>query len=431
MTVMHKLYYRVLALCVSLMVALPLAAQSAYTPQWYLESWISYMTSVISENPNMAEAYETRGKYKLFKKDYTGAIADLNKSISLNDGSAWAYCFRGLAYLETNEISKSRKDFERCLVLDKTSDNIPCSQFAYLFLGQTDKATEFMDKLLREDPAGNYYNAACLYSRMGDKDKALDYLRRSLTSMDDANYNNMMIDPDLENIRGTEGFRQILENALSHELNAPKTQAAPAFLSDYIRGYISGKNNCKSVVLSNAGTIAIVNGQISWNRIPDALDAEIRKHSNIIDIVLKSDGSWLVLYDTRKYAYSGNVPAGLINGLDSWSKEGTDVFKSADWDSKGNWVAITDKHYRCAGEFSTEKINANIKQYGQLQTVCLDESGKCQFFCYTNGYNYYGVPPEGLVEKLDSLDYHPRKIVVWQTKYFFASEDGSKYWYSM
>lgn len=44
-----------------------------------------------------------------------------------------------------------------------------------LGLGRKGKAIDFMDKVIAIDPdnAGNYYDAACLHSRMGELEKLL------------------------------------------------------------------------------------------------------------------------------------------------------------------------------------------------------------------------------------------------------------------
>ncbi len=62
----------------------------------------------------------------------------------------------------------SEADYKKVVELDTIPNNSSCAQYAYWCLGQKEKAIEFMDKVIANDPdnAGNYYDAACLHSRM-------------------------------------------------------------------------------------------------------------------------------------------------------------------------------------------------------------------------------------------------------------------------
>ncbi len=76
--------------------------------------------------------------------------------------------------------------------------------------GDNVNAIRLLDTVLRYDYEGNLYDAACLYSLMGDKEQAINYLRLAL----DHGYNrftHIEKDDDMDNIRGEKEFKQLIE----------------------------------------------------------------------------------------------------------------------------------------------------------------------------------------------------------------------------
>ena len=58
--------------------------------------------------------------------------------------------------------------------------------------------------------AGNYYDAACIYSRMGENQKALEYLKKSLEK-GYRRFSHIDIDDDLNSLRNLDEFRELVE----------------------------------------------------------------------------------------------------------------------------------------------------------------------------------------------------------------------------
>ena len=72
------------------------------------------------------------------------------------------------------------------------------------------KAIETLNKVLEKtDDNGTFYDAACLYSIMGNKDKALSYLRKSLEK-GYRRFAHIKRDRDLNNIRNTPEFKALI-----------------------------------------------------------------------------------------------------------------------------------------------------------------------------------------------------------------------------
>jgi clan AA aspartic protease (TIGR02281 family) len=66
--------------------------------------------------------------------------------------------------------------------------------------------------LIDEEPdyEGNYYDAACLYARMGDKAKALEYLRQAFEH-GYRDFAHIAVDYDMDNLREMEKFKALIE----------------------------------------------------------------------------------------------------------------------------------------------------------------------------------------------------------------------------
>lgn len=108
------------------------------------------------------------------------------------------------------EKAKAEADFKQVIRLDSIPKDADCSFYAYYYLGQKDKAIEVLNTILDKDKKGNSYDAACLYSIMGEKEKALFYLRQSLEN-GFRRFAHIKRDRDLDNIRNTAEFEALIK----------------------------------------------------------------------------------------------------------------------------------------------------------------------------------------------------------------------------
>ncbi len=160
--------------------------------------------------PEDASGYFSRGQYKYYIGEIDGALEDYNTSITLNPEAAWHYLYRGILYLQKGDKEAARADFELSVRLDSVYEETDCSYYAYYYLGDHNKAIETLHKALAADSsAGTYYDAACLYSLMGDTATALSYLRKSLEG-GYRDFVHIRRDHDLDNIRQTAEYESLL-----------------------------------------------------------------------------------------------------------------------------------------------------------------------------------------------------------------------------
>ena len=171
---------------------------------------IKTMSDYIANTPDEPAGYYQRGWFKDYSGDIEGALEDYTMAITLQPNVAYAYLNRGVLYRLKGENAKAESDFKQVVRLDSIPEEAECSFYAYYYLGQKDKAIEILNTILDKDKKGNCYDAACLYSVMGEKEKALSYLRQSLED-GYRRFAHIKRDRDLNNIRNTEEFKVLMK----------------------------------------------------------------------------------------------------------------------------------------------------------------------------------------------------------------------------
>ena len=133
-------------------------------------------------------------------------------AIVLEPKESYFYGTRGDLYKKLGKTTLAEADFRKVIELEDTPEKYECIQYAYEGLGMYDKAREAMDAMIARDTTdyGNYYDAACMYSRMKDKENALKYLEKAL-EMGYNRFAHMERDFDLDFLRGTDEFKALIE----------------------------------------------------------------------------------------------------------------------------------------------------------------------------------------------------------------------------
>ena len=162
--------------------------------------------------PEYGFGYYRRGWFKSLSGDEEGAIEDYNMCIALEPDASYAFASRGDAYSRLGKSEAAKADFLKVIEIEDTPEKYEFIHYAYQGLGDNEKAIEAIDTIIarNEDKKGNYYDAACMYSRMKNKEKALEYLEKSLES----GYNRFAhigIDHDMDFIRETTEFKSLMK----------------------------------------------------------------------------------------------------------------------------------------------------------------------------------------------------------------------------
>lgn len=190
------------------------------------KSAIDVYTQVLNTQPEYAFGYYRRGWFKELTGDFDGAIEDLSMCVVLDPEESYAFETRGDIYLKQGKKELAEADFHKVIELENSPEKYSCIHYAYQGLGQNEKAIEMMDSIIarNEDRAGSYYDASCLYARMGQKQKALEYLEKSL-KLGYRRFAHIARDQDMDLIRDMEEFKTLIQKyeSLSKEENVMST----------------------------------------------------------------------------------------------------------------------------------------------------------------------------------------------------------------
>lgn len=172
---------------------------------------IAAATNMIDNDRTSFEPYMTRGIEMLHAGLYDGATDDFSTAISIEPGNTHALLYRGYCHTKLGNTEMARADYEKVTEIDSVPKTATEAMFAYAMLGNRAKAVEMCDSVLANDSTqGSLYNAACLYSRLNEPEKACGYLRRVFDKgvFELAHIDN---DFDMENMRGNEEYKKIME----------------------------------------------------------------------------------------------------------------------------------------------------------------------------------------------------------------------------
>jgi clan AA aspartic protease (TIGR02281 family) len=191
-----------------------------------IQTAIEVMDQYIELVPDYAGGYYRRGWFKDNIKDIDGAIEDYTTSITLDSDYPYAIMSRGNMYLLKGENELAKKDFEMVVQKDTIPEEGSCTMYALMHLGRNDEAIEWMNKMLESsEEEGVRYEAACLYSLMGDTEKSLYYLEESL-KRGNKSYHHMMTDDDIDNIRNLDAFKALMEKYFPQETEQESSNEA-------------------------------------------------------------------------------------------------------------------------------------------------------------------------------------------------------------
>lgn len=172
-------------------------------------------TSAISlDQGNAYYAYYRRGWCYELRGDDDMALADYNAGIRADQSYPYLYLMRGEIYLKRGLRDKANADFGQVLARDTTAESGSCRQYALHFLGKDREALQWMDKIIEADPKepGNYYDLACLNSRMGRTNEAVAAMEKAF-GLGWARFEHIEHDDDLDLIKGLPKFRGLYYKA--------------------------------------------------------------------------------------------------------------------------------------------------------------------------------------------------------------------------
>jgi tetratricopeptide (TPR) repeat protein len=184
-----------------------------------IDGAIAEWSRYIEKNPDEFGGYYRRGFFEDNSNRNDSALEDYDMAITLNPNYAYAYLGKADLLLRLGRDELAMDCYRKVVELDTIPDNSSCAMYAYLALNEKEKGIDYMNRVIAQDPtyAGNYYDAACLYSRLGDLTKSLDNLKIAFEK-GFCRFHHVRIDDDLEALRATPEFKQLIQEYESKQM---------------------------------------------------------------------------------------------------------------------------------------------------------------------------------------------------------------------
>jgi tetratricopeptide (TPR) repeat protein len=176
---------------------------------------IEYFTAAIEQDSLSFFPYYRRGWCKEYVNDWDGALEDYNRSIELNPENAYTYLHRGRLYeFHLKDKKRAKYDYKKILELETEPNRSGNSRhYALMHLGKNKEAIAYMNEIIKKFPkkGGNYYDAACMYSLMGEKQEALKHLELAFEN-GFRDFYHLSTDDDVEAIREMPEYKKLYDN---------------------------------------------------------------------------------------------------------------------------------------------------------------------------------------------------------------------------
>lgn len=200
-----------------------------------VDGGIKELDKFILKYPEFFYGYYRRGFFKDNAKRIDDALEDYSLAIALNPNYAYSYLGRGDMLKAKGDNVKAMADYRMVVEIDTVPSSNCAAQYALLELGRRDDAIAFMDSIIASEPnnADNYYDAACLYSRMGIKDKALGSLMTALEK-GYRRFAHIKADGDLDLIKDTDTFKNLMDEYQCRQNEENKTLDTEGFKEEVL-----------------------------------------------------------------------------------------------------------------------------------------------------------------------------------------------------
>ena len=221
---------------------------AALAKQGEIDQAIRHFTMVLRSDPNRAEAHNGLGALLIkngkieaaishfrealrIKPDYISARNNLKKALSIQKlfqeksariqealknrpNDPLLHYEMGNLFLAKGELNKAKSQYQKALALQprfpQASNNLA---FVYAKNKEYANALSEFHKMLDHwpDNAETYYNVACMYSRLNRVDESIEWLRKAINK-GYTNWKNIKTDSDLENIRNSFAYRELIRD---------------------------------------------------------------------------------------------------------------------------------------------------------------------------------------------------------------------------
>jgi len=176
---------------------------------------IDCCSQAIKQAPDEEMAYSLRASLYRCNKQYRNALDDVNTAITLDEESSYYLLQRSAVYRFMGKTEESMADLKAIIEREsvKAEDKIDYQSLVYAYAHSGKKAEFYsvIDKVHKgRQTNGHEYDKACMYSLIGDQSTALSHFETAL-KLGYCEFVHIEHDTDLDNIRGTEKFKALVD----------------------------------------------------------------------------------------------------------------------------------------------------------------------------------------------------------------------------
>lgn len=144
-------------------------------------------------NPDAPEGYTLEGEVMQKLNQWDSSVTSLNEAIEKDSESGRLYNLRGYAYLNLDEQTKAKEDFQRAITLDDLPSAHRNLVLYMLVSGKGEEAIQYLLDRIKTDPRDveNWILMGDLMKKGGHDAKAKTYYEQALK-----------MDPDNEYVKG-------------------------------------------------------------------------------------------------------------------------------------------------------------------------------------------------------------------------------------
>lgn len=175
---------------------------------------IQYFQNAIQLNPDFVPARKALDQVLGNKGRPEESVDKIKAAINRDPNNPSLYSQLGRLYFRSGDMDKAIIYYEKALSI-KPDFLEALNGLAILYAAKKEyeNAIPYFKKIVQLNPenASPYFNVACMYSRLNNVEKSIDWLRKAINRGYD-NWDLIKNDKDLENIRESSHFKEILQS---------------------------------------------------------------------------------------------------------------------------------------------------------------------------------------------------------------------------
>lgn len=172
-----------------------------------------------TDSLNLSSLYLQRGQIKMKNRDINGALFDIQNSIAFKPGYDNYKALGDIFKIGMKQTELANGNYSKAMsyTVSGAQKKDTTSDYAYAAAAMGDKVTaeRFIKKMIINASAkigalaGEYHNAACIYTTLGNFSKAFEYLELSLQA-GYTDFEHMLHDADLEPLYKLSEYKNLL-----------------------------------------------------------------------------------------------------------------------------------------------------------------------------------------------------------------------------